>query len=130
LDQFSKAPIVQGFLKREFPDFDLHMRTKAESDPVVAAASIMARAEYLRQMERLSEAAEIDLPKGAGRSVLSIGRKIFEHEGAVGLARYSKVHFKTFNEICGEANFESVAAIERGDSTDAEQTDLEDLLES
>jgi ribonuclease HIII len=65
LDQFSKAPIVQGFIVREFPDFNLKMRTKAESDPVVAAASIMARAEYIRRMQALSEEAGLALPKGA-----------------------------------------------------------------
>jgi ribonuclease HIII len=101
LDQFSKAPIVQGFIKRDFPDFNLQMRTKAESDPVVATASIMARAEYVRQIGKLSEMAGIPLPKGAGKPVIEIGRKIFERDGAEGLAKYRKTHFKTFKEITG-----------------------------
>ncbi|MDR0740827.1 MAG: ribonuclease HIII, partial [Puniceicoccales bacterium] len=102
LDQFSKTPIVQGFIKRDFPDFNLRMQTKAESDPIVATASIVARAEYVRQIEKLSELAEIPLPKGAGSPVIEVGRKIFEKEGAEGLAKYSKKHFKTFREITGE----------------------------
>jgi ribonuclease HIII len=101
LDQFSRTPIVQRFLSRDFPNFNLRMQTKAESDPVVATASIVARAEYLHQMGRLSEAAGVTLPKGAGKAVIEIGQKIFENEGSYGLAKYSKVHFKTFNEICG-----------------------------
>ncbi|MDR1435312.1 MAG: ribonuclease HIII [Puniceicoccales bacterium] len=101
LDQFSKSPIVQGFIRRDFPDFELAMRTKAESDPVVAAASIVARAEYVRRMEKLSEAAKVILPKGASRGVIEIGKKIFAAEGAEGLAKYGKIHFKTFREICG-----------------------------
>ncbi|MDR2812734.1 MAG: ribonuclease HIII [Puniceicoccales bacterium] len=106
LDQFSKAPIVQGFMKRDFPDFNLQMRTKAESDPVVATASIIARAEYVRQIEKLSEVAGILLPKGAGHSVIEVGRKIFEKAGAEGLAKYSKMHFKTFKEITGDVKSE------------------------
>jgi ribonuclease HIII len=99
LDQFSKQPIVQGFLRKDFPEFVLTMRTKAESDPVVAAASIIARAEYVRQLEALSKEMDVILPKGAGRNVLAIGREIFVRDGAEGLAKCSKVHFKTFNEI-------------------------------
>lgn len=51
LDQFSEQPLVQRELKRKGVEgFTLDMRTKAESDPVVAAASIVARAEYVRIM--------------------------------------------------------------------------------
>jgi ribonuclease HIII len=103
LDQFSKRPIVQGFLARDFPDFALAMRTKAESDPVVAAASIVARAEYLRRLEALSKEAGRPLPRGAGRNVWAVGRTIFEEFGAEFLAKYCKTHFKTFGEITGEA---------------------------
>ncbi|MDR1590422.1 MAG: ribonuclease HIII [Puniceicoccales bacterium] len=123
LDQFSKAPIVQGFLKRDFPNFDLRMRTKAESDPVVATASVIARAEYIRQMEKLSEVAGISLPKGAGKAVIEAGRKIFEKEGSDGLAKYSKVHFKTFSEICG-----TNLGKEEKEGND-KPVDLDDLLE-
>jgi ribonuclease HIII len=106
LDQFSKAPIVQGFIKRDFPDFNLRMQTEAESDPVVAAASIIARAEYIRQIEKLSKTAGIHLAKGAGQPAVEIGRKIFEKEGAEGLEKYSKTHFKTFGEITGKRKAE------------------------
>jgi ribonuclease HIII len=101
LDQFSKSPIVQEFLKRDFPDFTLNMRIKAEDDPIVAAASIIARAEFIRRIEALSKEAQEPLPKGAGYKVKEMGRRIFEEKGAEALAKYSKVHFKTFREICG-----------------------------
>lgn len=41
--------------KKGVKNFDLKMRTKAESDPVVAAASVVARAEFVRQMNLLSK---------------------------------------------------------------------------
>ena len=65
LDQFSKTPLTQQQLKKDGVDFDLQMRTKAESDPVVAAASICARAEFVRQMRKLSVEFGEELKKGA-----------------------------------------------------------------
>ena len=67
LDQFSKQPLVQRELaKMGVKDFDLQMRTKAEEDPVVAAASVVARAEFVRQMHALSRQFGGPLQKGAG----------------------------------------------------------------
>ncbi|UPA28090.1 MAG: ribonuclease HIII [Verrucomicrobiota bacterium] len=101
LDQFSKQPIVQTMIRKNFPEFHLAMETRAERDPVVAAASIVARAAYLRQMEALSEAVGEPLLKGASSRVKQQGQKIWEHSGTEGLARFCKTHFKTFGEICG-----------------------------
>ena len=64
LDQFSKQPLVQKYVKDS--SFDLQMRTKAEEDPVVAAASIIARATWLEQMKKLEVFAGRSLPKGSG----------------------------------------------------------------
>jgi ribonuclease HIII len=104
LDQFSKQPIVQSFLKRDFPEFALAMRIKAESDPVVAAASIIARAEFLRRLEALSKEAAVILPRGAGARVFAVGREIFVRSGAEDLAKFCKMHFKTFGEITGQSD--------------------------
>ena len=53
LDQFSKQPLVQRYV--EDKEFDLRMRPKAEEDPVVAAASVVARSTWLWQMKKLEE---------------------------------------------------------------------------
>ena len=50
LDQFSKSKPVDPYVK-DREGFTLVSRTKAESDPVVAAASIVARAVYVRRNE-------------------------------------------------------------------------------
>jgi ribonuclease HIII len=97
LDQFSKQPLVQRQLKVK--KFDLQMRPKAEEDPVVAAASIMARAEYVRQMEKLSEKAGMLLPKGASATVKTVAREIISKYGPESLPLYAKMHFKTANEV-------------------------------
>ena len=75
LDQFSEQPLVQRELKKKgWGNFDLRMRTKAEEDPVVAAASIVARAEFVRIMNKLSERFGKPLLKGASAAVKDKGR--------------------------------------------------------
>lgn len=101
LDQFSKQPLVQRYFKRD--DFDLRMQTKAEEDPVVAAASIVARAEYVDQMKKLSTRFGEPLLKGASAKVREQGVKIIEKFGAPALKEFAKLHFRTAHEVVAEA---------------------------
>lgn len=101
LDQFSKAPLTQQQLKKDGVAFDLKMRTKAESDPVVAAASICARAEFVRQLRKLSTEFGEELKKGAGAHVKKQGEELVEKLGPHRLKDFAKVHFKTAYEILG-----------------------------
>ena len=97
LDQFSKRPMVQGYFKDS--DFDLRMQTKAEEDPVVAAASVVARAEYIRQMQTLSNEYGQPLLKGASAMVKKQGRELVKKLGPERLGDFAKMHFKTASEI-------------------------------
>ncbi|MDR2513213.1 MAG: ribonuclease HIII [Puniceicoccales bacterium] len=101
LDQFSKTPLVQAELRRRKIKFDLQMRTKAESDPVVAAASIIARATYVRELAKLSKVIGEPLPKGSGAQAKAAGLRIVERFGAEALGRFAKLHFRTASECCG-----------------------------
>lgn len=101
LDQFSKQPLVQRQVK-DLP-IDLQMRTKAESDPVVAAASIVARALYVRQMKKLSDEAGFKLERGAGERPRAQALEIARQHGREGLAKFAKMHFKTAHEVLAEA---------------------------
>jgi len=100
LDQFSEKPLVQKELTRlGLKDFELKMRTKAESDPVVAAASVVARAEYVRRMHALSEQFGTKLQKGAGPLVKAQAHEIIDKFGARALGDYAKLHFRTAYEV-------------------------------
>lgn len=101
LDQFSKTPLVQQQLKKDGYSFDLRMRTKGESDPVVAAASICARAEFVRQMQALSELAGEELKKGAAGHVKKQAARLAEKHGAEFLEKVAKMHFRTIKEVLG-----------------------------
>lgn len=98
LDQFSKSPIVQRNLVRNGIVFDLKMRTKAESDPVVAAASVVARAAYIREIEKISELAGTPVPKGSGAEAKKAATEIFRKFGAARFGEFVKLHFKTASE--------------------------------
>lgn len=101
VDQFSKTPLTQRQLKKDGVDFDLRMQTKAEADPVVAAASICARAEYVRQLKKLSTEFGEELKKGVSAKVKEQGRTIVEKLGPHRLKDFAKVHFRTAYEVLG-----------------------------
>lgn len=104
LDQFSKQPLTQRELARKkVAAFELRMRTKAEEDPVVAAASIVARAEYVRQMHALSLRFGAKLQKGAGEQVKEQAAEIIRRFGAPALAQFAKLHFRTAYEVVSAA---------------------------
>ncbi|MGC6424939.1 MAG: ribonuclease HIII [Lentimonas sp.] len=100
LDQFTKQKLVDAYVK-DRKDFKLISRTKAEEDPVVAAASIVARAIYVREMKRLSDELGEELVKGASGKVLEQAKKIVDTKGAEALPSFAKMHFKTAYEAQG-----------------------------
>jgi len=104
LDQFTKQPLVQRELARKkVENFELRMRTKAEEDPVVAAASVVARAEFVRQMHQLSKKFGTKLQKGAGPLVKEQAHQIIEKFGARALGDFAKLHFRTAYEVVSAA---------------------------
>lgn len=113
LDQFTKTPLVQRLLARNDIDFDLRMRTKAESDPVVAAASIVARASYVRAIRELEKTAGMKLPKGCSAGTLKAGKALIEKFGENRFGSFAKLHFKTAYEACGlvppQSNFGKIS---------------------
>jgi len=104
LDQFTEQPLVQKELTRKgVTGFDLRMRTKAEEDPVVAAASVVARAEFVRQMHTLSKKFGAKLQKGAGPLVKEQAAQIIAKFGVRALGDFAKLHFRTAYEVVSAA---------------------------
>jgi len=79
----------------------LEVRTRAEDDAAVAAASIVARARYLEEIERLSERVGFLLPLGATH-VIDAGRRVYKERGMAGLEEVAKVSFRTTRKITGQ----------------------------
>lgn len=91
-------------LKKKNVVANLKQRTHAEADPVVAAASILARAGFLEGLERLSEKHQIVLPKGASALVLQVGVALVRKHGKEILTEVAKLHFKTTLEVLAIAS--------------------------
>lgn len=99
IDQFAKEEVVASQLRAKSLHIDLKQMHRAESDPIVAAASILARASFLEEMDKLSKSIGIELPKGASKHVLSAGRRIAQERGVKTLDTVSKSHFTTREKI-------------------------------
>jgi ribonuclease HIII len=99
VDQFTEEPLVARALKRQNVTLELIQRTKAEDDPVVAAASILARGAFLDGLRALSDEVGFELPKGASEIVKTAARKFASSRGKEALSQVAKIHFKTFDEL-------------------------------
>lgn len=98
-DQFGDARYLQNALMSKGRKVMLTQRTRAEADPAVAAASIVARAEFLRRLQELSTRHGLSLPKGAGPAVIAAGIDLVRRHGQVMLSQVAKVHFRTTSAI-------------------------------
>jgi len=100
VDQFSNQPLVLTVLRKMNCHITVEQRPRAEDDIAVAAASIIARATFVRQIEELSQSIGIHLPKGAlSPMIVTVGREIVTRAGRDVLGKVAKLHFKTTQEI-------------------------------
>lgn len=93
-DQFGDKAYVLNALMKRGKTIDLIQRPKAEEDLAVAAASILARAEFLKRLYFLSQDIGIELPKGASPLVEEAGLRLVKAQGTQALDRVAKKHFK------------------------------------
>jgi ribonuclease HIII len=101
VDKFAKEHVLRNKLMEAGRELHLDQRTKAEDDPAVATASILARDTFLSRMDSLSQEAGFTIPRGAGPPVLAAGRRLVERHGPAALGRFAKLHFKTSKQILG-----------------------------
>lgn len=93
-DQFGSEKYIKNALMELGKKIELKQMPGGEADVGVAAASIIARAEFLRRMEKLSQECGFELPKGASEQVDLSARRIVEQMGKDTLNRFVKLHFK------------------------------------
>lgn len=98
-DQFGDKSYVLNALMKRGKKIELIQRPKAEGDLAVAAASILARAEFLKRLYFLSQDAGVDLPKGASRLVEEAGLRLVKQKGVEALDAVAKKHFKITGRI-------------------------------
>lgn len=76
-------------------EIELVQRHKAEEDLAVAAASILARHEFVTRLAALEKQFGLTLPKGASAAVDQAAKAFIDKHGAESLAKVAKTHFRT-----------------------------------
>lgn len=96
IDQFCTPQVFERYIHSEDERLLEHTYfvTKAESYSLaVAASSIIARAKFVEEMERLSKEVGIPLPKGASEKVDRAIAEIIRNKGKETLHYCGKIHF-------------------------------------
>ncbi len=99
-DQFAanKATVARALMSLG-RTIELVQRHKAEEDLAVAAASILARDEFVTRLAGLSKKHGVALPKGCSDTAKQAGREFISKHGRAALAEVAKLHFKTVGEL-------------------------------
>ena len=98
-DQFGDERFVINALMTKGKNIELIQKHKAEEDMAVAAASILARAEFLRRMHFLSQEFGADIPKGSSARSEEVGVELVKAHGPEILNKVAKKHFKLTHRI-------------------------------
>ncbi|MDD3234940.1 MAG: ribonuclease HIII [Candidatus Cloacimonetes bacterium] len=99
VDQFSPSQKVRLALKSKEVTIPCIERTGAERDYAVAAASIIARYQFIESIASLSRFYKIEFPKGANAKVIKVAVEFAKLYGMSRLGEVAKLHFKTTLQV-------------------------------
>lgn len=95
-DQFaSSKDVVAEALMSLGREIELVQRHKAEEDLAVAAASILARHEFVTRLGRMEKEYELEFPRGASAAVDAAAKEFIGRHGVENLPKVAKMHFRT-----------------------------------
>ena len=100
-DQFADERLLREALMEKGRTITLIQQPRAEVHLAVAAASVLARAEFLQRLAATGARFGVTLPKGAGPPVLVAGRRFVSRQGPEALGQVAKLHFRTTQQILG-----------------------------
>jgi ribonuclease HIII len=105
VDQFADARYIEQKILADTRESGIEILQfpKAEADIAVAAASVLARENFLDWLERESARLGVTLPKGASAQVVQAAREIVARFGEAKLAEVAKVSFKTTEKVLAPA---------------------------
>ena len=98
-DQFGPKRQIEQALMRKGRSIELVQRPKAESDPAVAAASILARAAFLQGLSKIEKQYQHEIAKGASDRVLQAAQELVSKHGPEILLDTTKTHFKSTDKV-------------------------------
>ena len=99
-DKFaSDDKVIENALMNKGRNIKMVQKTKGENDIAVAAASVIARAEFVSRMKTMSNMYKIIFPKGASDKVINCAKSYVQMYGKEKLDEVAKMHFKTVQNI-------------------------------
>lgn len=98
-DKFGKTELIENALMKKGREIEIEQLVRGESIIQVAAASIIARASFIRQMEKISTRLGLEIPRGAGKQVDEAGRRLVQKLGPDILKQVAKTHFKNYGRV-------------------------------
>ena len=98
-DIFGNESLIKNALLKKGRSINLEQRVRAESDLAVAAASILARNEFVQRIKKLSLEYGINFQKGASQKVKDQASAFTNKHGFESLKNIAKLHFKTTKEL-------------------------------
>ena len=101
-DKFGPTHQIERALMDKGKKIKLDQRTKAESDPAVAAASILARAGFLYALKSMGKEHGFEVPKGASEKVRRAAEKLVAYNNPGILLETAKCHFQTTDKVLAE----------------------------
>ncbi len=98
-DKFGDESLIQSALMKNGRTIRLEQMCKAESDIAVAAASVLARATFVKKMQAMEETYGLKFQKGCSGLVKNVASEFISKYGKERLKEVCKAHFKTYNEV-------------------------------
>lgn len=98
-DKFGDESLIKNALMQKGKSIILNQMVRAEADIAVAAASVLARAEFVKRMQDLENKYELPLSKGASAKVVEQAKDFVKTYTFERLNEVAKMHFKTVNEL-------------------------------
>lgn len=102
-DQFADSKtLIKNALMTAGKEIKLIQRHKAETDLAVAAASILARREFLRYLQKLEKQYALSFPKGASKTVDAAAKQFLKTHSAEEFGKVAKLHFRNAARALGK----------------------------
>lgn len=98
-DKFGDESLIKNALMQKGKSIVLNQMVRAEADIAVAAASVLARAEFVKRMQELENKYELSLSKGASSKVVEQAKEYVKTYSFERLNEVAKMHFKTVQEL-------------------------------
>lgn len=102
VDRFANPALLRRRLQKH--NIEILQVERAERELPVAAASVLARAEFLKRLRNISKRFDFPLPKGAGEAAVAAACRFIRLFGKESLAEVAKLHFRTTQKAVESAS--------------------------